>query len=317
MHILKSLLSILAISFSAFQLFAATEFEGSIPVELAQALLTNPTTIETRIYIDILDEFPKFQIPNGFEVLGSVDQGYSQRVVLTTKQAEDEAILLIVSAFEDVDFVQFDVPFPGARENGFLSPQPRAVHHQLCHDSLGNLSVSYIEVNNINLISLSASVYRNHNQGNCAQQAEQIQMSMVMMGNRNIGIREYIPRMEAPDDAALPPFAAFISGSGFSSSNNEAETEANLNIEWGINEVYAHFEDQINAQGWEIDSQNIGSTSAIGTWTRSPEPNLSLVGMLTVLKIAESSYKLTFKLLATGGRSSNSLFIGSPRQIRN
>ena len=123
--------------------------------------------------------------------------------------------------------------------------------------------------------------------------------------------------MEAPIDGSLPPFAAFISGSGFTSSNNEVETEANLNIEWNIDEVYSHFEDQINAQGWEIDSQNIGSTTAIGTWTRNPEPNLSLVGVLTVLKIAESSYKLIFKLLATGGRTSNSLFIGAPRIIRN
>ena len=317
MPTLKTWITSLALFFLTFPLFAATEFESSIPIELVKALLTNPSTTETRIYTDILDEFPEFQIPIGFEVLGSVDQRHIQRVVLTTELEEDEAVLQIIAAFEDVDFVRFDLRSPRVNENGFVSPEPRRLARQMCHDDIGNLSFSFIEVNNIRLVSLSASIYRNTNQLTCAQQAQQYQMSMLRMGNMNSGIREYMPRMEAPIDGSLPPFAAFISGSGFTSSNNEVEAEANLNIEWNIDEVYSHFEDQINAQGWEIDSQNIGSTTAIGTWTRNPEPNLSLVGVLTVLKIAESSYKLIFKLLATGGRTSNSLFIGAPRIIRN
>ena len=317
MPTLKTWITSLALFFLTFPLFAATEFEDTIPIELAKALLSNSISGETRIYTDILDEFPEFQLPTGFEVMGSIDQRSSQRVVLTTELAEDEAALQIFAAFEDVDFVQLDLFSLNRRQNGFMSSQPRRIPRRMCHDDIGNLSILFTEVNNIRLVTLSASVYRNTNQLTCAQQAQQYQMSMQRMGGMNSGIREYIPRMEAPDDGSLPPFAAFIGGSGFSSSNNEVETEANLNIEWSIDEVYSHFEDQINAQDWEIDSQNIGTTTAIGTWTLNPEPDLSLVGVLTVFKTAESSYKLIFKLLATGGRTSNSLFLGAPRIIRN
>ena len=313
---LKTLPFALFLSFLTWPIFAATEFEGTIPIELAKALLGSSIGGETKIYIDILDEFPQFQIPAGFEIMGSIDQGYSQRVVLRTELAEDEAIIQIYAAFEDVDFVQFNLFVTGSGENGFVNSAPPRVPRQMCHDEFGNLSVSFTEVNNIKLVRLSASTYRNNNQGTCAQQIEQYQMNMQRMGNINSGIREYMPRMEAPDDATSPPFAAFL-GSGFSSSNNEVETETNLEIGWSIDEVYAHFENQINAQNWEIDSQNVGSTSAIGTWTLNPEPDLSLVGVLTVLKIADSNYKLSFKILAIGERTSNSLFIGRPRIIRN
>ncbi|MCH8135607.1 MAG: hypothetical protein IIB77_06485, partial [Proteobacteria bacterium] len=179
---LKSLFSILSISLLTTHSFAATEFESSIPIELVKALLTNPSTTETRIYTDILDEFPEFQIPIGFEVLGSVDQRHIQRVVLTTELEEDEAVLQIIAAFEDVDFVRFDLRSPRVNENGFVSPEPRRLARQMCHDDIGNLSFSFIEVNNIRLVSLSASIYRNTNQLTCAQQAQQYQMSMLRMG---------------------------------------------------------------------------------------------------------------------------------------
>ena len=44
----------------------------------------------------------------------------------------------------------------------------------------------------------------------------------------------------------------------------------------------------------------VGDRSANGTWTRSPEPDLELVGTLSVLELAEGEYELRFRLRAEG-----------------
>ncbi|MDP1757431.1 MAG: hypothetical protein Q8L38_08315, partial [Pseudohongiella sp.] len=70
---------------------ADTEFTDTIPLDLAKALLSIGNTISVGIYSDVLDDFPAFEMPSGFNVLGSLDQGVMQRLVLQTDMAAPQA----------------------------------------------------------------------------------------------------------------------------------------------------------------------------------------------------------------------------------
>lgn len=96
-----------------------------------------------------------------------------------------------------------------------------------------------------------------------------------------------------------------MSGSSRSSSR-AIDIEEDLSIDWEIDAVFEHFKTQIENQGWELDSENTGSASAVGTWTRSPEAGLDLIGNLIVLKSGDESFDLKFQLNPVGAGNSNS-----------
>ena len=81
-----------------------------------------------------------------------------------------------------------------------------------------------------------------------------------------------------------------------------------------IGEVYRYFADQIEDQGWELDSEVVGSRSANGTWTNSPESNLSLLGTLSVLDSGDSNFELQFRLTAEGFSRDNSAIFSPIRR---
>jgi len=92
---------------------------------------------------------------------------------------------------------------------------------------------------------------------------------------------------------------------GSSSSGNSVETNGSITSDENIDEVYRFFADQIEEQGWELDSEVAGSLSANGTWIKSPESNLNLIGRLAVLSIGDSNYELEFTLTAEGYTGDN------------
>ena len=79
-----------------------------------------------------------------------------------------------------------------------------------------------------------------------------------------------------------------------------------LEIDWSMEEVYRHFAEQITEQDWALDTESIGSVSASGTWTQSPEDNMNLVGTLKVVGLGADSFqlKLTVEGLGRLGGSS-------------
>lgn len=301
--LLRTLFFTMLISISQSS-FTATEFEGLVPIELLKALLVNTTMEETGIYTDILAEFPKFDIPRGFELVGSVDQGHLQQVVLKTELQENDAARDLIAAFEDVDFVLLELfPKRGA-ENGFLRPVPFPVFVRMCRDDIGGLSMSFSEFNVTTLVSLRIYLRGSNNLENCAQQVEQLRRGFERWRNTNSGVNQYMPVLEAPSDSELPPFGGGLNQDVVSSlPANQAESSTTLTIDRNIDETYAHYSKQIEEQGWELVSNDIDTTRASGKWSLNPDPNLRLIGTLAVVKTAESKYTLSFKILAIKNES--------------
>ncbi len=298
--------SLVAIALTASPLIATadTEFEDLVPLELVQALLGRyGPDGPVPVYSDIADSFPDFDLPAGFEVMGSTERANSITVILTSELSPDEITTRLGGVFTAEDFSEFNVDFPEPEQNGFISPNQviRYPSARYCHDSLGFVSFRTEEVNDRQLITLSSNMANDPRR--CAAQLEEQQQHMSMRGmSMGQNLRSYIPRMEMPETEQRQYSPLFGIGGG-SRSNSEAESNANLSIDWPIDEVYAHFKAQIEEQGWQLDSENIGNATVNASWTRAPEPGMNLIGSLSILASGDDLYELKFHLLATGQRT--------------
>ncbi|MEZ5489377.1 MAG: hypothetical protein R3F50_03550 [Gammaproteobacteria bacterium] len=288
--------------------FGATEYDEAVPLELVKVLLGNPGFNEVRIYSDIPDGFPAFDLPSGIEVLGSVDQGVSQRVIMKTSMETDAASRSLEAELIRQGFIPF--PLMGAEDmdRGFVSPRQIERPTILCRDDIGTVSLSASRTDDSTFVSLGNAQFSfgqpaSTQPQTCEQRIDEQTQSYTMMQNmRNRGatnLRRYLPRMVVPEDDS-PRFIAFGSGGSSSSSSNSLETEYDLNVDWPIAEVYQHIADQITEQGWVLDTESVGDISANGDWTYSPEPDVELVGNFNVLQTGEGSYQLKFRLIRLG-----------------
>ncbi len=302
MNPLQLAVVVIALSFGT-SLAADTEFEDAIPMELAEVLFDTSLNGQLEIYSDINSDFPAFDLPDGFTVLGSVIQNGSSRVVLSTTRDQDDAVQSLTAAFAQNDWIEFPMFNPRIQQTGFVSATQLPVINRssisLCHDDIGNLAVYYSARDSGNYLALTTRNSFGGNQGNCANQIAQQERGMQQM-NLSQGLRDYMPRMEVPESDSPSPGGPFLMGGGSSTSNNSAETDMNVKSDMDLEALFDHFVEQINARGWEIDSEVVGSLSATGNWTKSPEPDLDLVGTLTVLRTSESNYELRFRLIADG-----------------
>ena len=298
---LKILCIVFSFSFQALPSFSATEFEGFIPLEVAEVLFDLANNGQFAVYSDIMDDFPKFQVPAGFSVVGSVYHSGRLRVGLETQASADDASEAISSSFADEGWQSMPSPFDRRPQTGFVSSSAAVISRalQICHDELGRVSISYSEREVGKFIVLDDYSALGGNRGNCAQQADQLTRSLALMG-ASPGIRQYMPRMEVPENQRQRSGAAWILGGGSSSSNTEAETDTNLAIDWPLSQVYEHIADQVVEQGWQVDTETIGNVSANGVWTRSPTQGVNLIGTLTVLESSDSNFQLKFRLVSSG-----------------
>lgn len=188
-------------------------------------------------------------------------------------------------------------------ENGFVRASVNApqIYSRFCHDSLGFLSINYSPKDQSGIVTISANL--NDDKRSCAAQLTEQQQTISRMGGRQNSLQRYFPKMEMPEaePQIRPPFLGL---GGWSGSSNSMETREKLTSSWTIEEVVKHFADQIEVQDWAEDSKSVGSSSATGIWTKSPEPGVYLIGTLTVLKTDEEWFDLLFQLRSIGANNS-------------
>jgi len=218
--------------------FGATEFDEAVPLELVKVLLGNSGFSEVKIYSDIPDRFPAFDLPSGIEILGSVDQGVSQRVIMKTSLETDVASQSVEAELLRQGFIHF--PLMGAEDmdRGFVSPREIERPTILCRDDIGTVSLSASRTDDSTFVSLGTAQLSfgqpaSAQPQTCAQRIEEQTQSYTMMQSmRNRGapnLRRYLPRMVVPEDDS-PRIIAFGSGGSSSSSSNAVETEYDLRV---------------------------------------------------------------------------------------
>ncbi|MDT8397508.1 MAG: hypothetical protein RQ899_02710 [Pseudomonadales bacterium] len=286
----------------------AAEFEDGVPLDLIKALLSNAIPGgEVKLSAGILEGFPSFTLPDDFEVLGSLDQGYSQRVALRTSLDEQAAIAAIQDALGAVGWQVMEVFNPGSMQGGFVSSaSPPLIPAQLCHDRFGSLRLGVNEGETGRLVSLTHSNVQSlgsFDQGSCAEQAARIQQSLMLMGRS--GVSQYAPRLVLPRPEGLPGGSSpipMIMGGGGGGSNRDWESRAVLTATLSITQVYEHFAMQMSEQGWTQDEKAESSQLQSGLWLRTVAGDGEILALLSVLALQENNYDLRLRLIA---RNSN------------
>lgn len=302
MPTLKNLLVILVVSFHIPSVMAAAEFEESIPIEVAAALFDMADMGRFAAYSDIMDEFPPFLLPTGFSVMGSAVNGPYLKVALKTQLSAEEATEAIVSSFANNGWGTIPSPFGVRRQTGFVAADVvTPIRTQMCHDELRLLTITYSERDTSNLVVLNKAYGLSGRPRTCAQVIAEIESLSSMRTNRG-GINQYLPKLEVPDSLGANVQPGFIGGTS-SSSSRGMEVDAYLELDWTIDEVYAHFAEQITDQEWELDTESVGNISATGTWVLNPEPDVNLVGTFTVMDSGDSNYQMKFRMVSTDGNS--------------
>lgn len=299
---LRNIVVLILVAFSVSISFADTEFEGSVPLELVKALLGNTPFGEPTIYSDLSSAFPEIDVPDELEIMGSIERGYGIAAVYSTELTGSQTESALTEAFLQAEYMEFELPGMRRTESGFVSSSVNVPqrYNRFCHDSLGSLSLSYSAQELGGIVTISANPANDNR--SCADQLAEQQQAMGRMGGRQGGLQQYLPRMELPETEPRR-YSPFFGSSSWSGSNRGIETKASLNIDWDIEDVFEHIVEQIEAQDWTVDSQNVGASSAIGIWTRSPEPGTDLIGTLTILKTGDESFELKFQLTSTGANN--------------
>ena len=281
---------------------AATPYEDSIPLDVAEALFDFANSGNFSVYSDIVSDFPEFQIPPDFEVLGSTITNQMMRVALGTGLDADNALEAITSSFLGNGWISMPVFNPVRQDRGFVFPnQAEPQIRQLCHDQAGQVSISFRRREPQNFVVLTKAQVSGRNRGSCAQLIAQQERSMgMMMGQR--GSIQYMPRLVVPNMVDTRSVPGWVLG-GISGSSRSADSEATIESELDLEGVYRHFAAQLAEQGWALDTESIGSVGANGIWTRSPEAELDLVAHFNVVSTEESRYELTIRVESTGGGS--------------
>ena len=281
---------------AAMPVQAATEFEGSIPVELAEIFLGLAPGAQA-IYSDLPDDFPLNEAPEGFTVLGSIDQQYSQTVHLRTSLAEEQALDILGERLEAQGWLAMPSPLRDPPTGGFSDPRAPERPRQWCHDAQGRLQISSRPAEEGRILTLASFGDPRVPivQPSCAEQLEQRsgRFERPPMGGPLVS---YLPRLVLPSAAELGNRAPGQTGS-VSNSRDGAEAETEMSIDWDIQRVYDYFAASIAEQGWAPQDDWLSASAAGGSWTRRAE-GASLLGIFSVLERAPGDYVLQFRLFS-------------------
>lgn len=145
----------------------------------------------------------------------------------------------------------------------------------------------------------------------CRQQSQQREMQRQRGGGFPFGLqnREHMPRLVLPDsESANARGPALARIGGFSGSSDDFETQGRVSGELDLAELNDHFVEQLQAQGWQPDSEWNGDVTAGSNWTYSPEDNLDYIGILTMARRSEAVTELKFRMMTRNSASTGGGF---------
>jgi hypothetical protein len=292
-----TIVTVITAGLSAGPLAADTEFEDNIPIDLARALLRGAgTATEVKLYSDIPDDFPAFTLPDGVTLLGSVDQGRSQQVVLVSESDDQQHLAALIDSLEQNGFLSINQPGAALPQTGFVSadPQTLGIPGQFCHDTQGLVYLRQHAEDDRTFINLTAVSNASRGGYSCADMAAQAtnRGSPAFFGGPpgSRSLQTSMPRLVLPEEATTqsPRMPAFLSG-----SSDQAESKTDFSIAWPLLQVHEFFADQLAAQDWVLEGDTTGNRVALGAWTREDNDRL-LLGTLRLVSGEDDGYQAIF-----------------------
>lgn len=273
--------------------FAATAFDDNVPAEVIEQVMGAMFGSQVRLYSDVPDGFPPFEMPRDMTLLASVDQGYSQRVILKSQFDPQAASALAYGALLDSGWDLIQMPGMQMPQTGFINQFQPTPQTQLCHDDFGMMQVSAQGGPGVTYVNMTRNIVP---PGAPMQGCAQInQPRDPPMPDVYRLMQEQMPRLVMPTTDGM----SYSGGGNGGGGPNEWEARASVSGPWDIARVYQYFVDQIEAQGWEGDANVASDNMATGSWTKTVE-DAELVGHLMVLITDDNYYDLRFRMIRKG-----------------
>lgn len=282
----------------------AAEFTDGVPQALVKALLLNPLGEDMRLIDGIPEAFPDISIPGDFTVLGGLEQGPSQRVVLQSSFSPDDAMVSMTEAIVSAGFVDMEA-LTRQQRTGFLPAQSGYETRLLCRNGFGTMNVEVSSPEGVTQVVLGTTGFERLGFASCEEMAgmsstppsgwissDRPRALFVELAT-NFG--QHMPVMELPADAETAR-GVYFGSSRMSSSRDTHETSSQFASAMTIPQLYEHFAAQIAAQGWALDGASTGQVSASSNWIKIPEADTYLHGAFSLLQNSESNFTLNFKM---------------------
>ena len=187
----------------------------------------------------------------------------------------------------------FDIQAP--RSGGFVTgAQPQPQFGTFCRDDQ-TLHAIAAEVEGTTYVRLS--LWPDVGPGPC----EEITGGLDGFGFPSAGesdLYEHMPTLAIPEEAAvLNPTGGYIIGAGeFPGTGRSIGTGIELETDLAAQSLLGHYGQQLEDQGWRLDTAWSGESSSGSAWTRSPDGGPELAGLLDMLALAGSGYRVSFRV---------------------
>lgn len=289
---MRYVIALISLLFLHSVMFAAASLTDNLPPELAGRM--RPSAVGPP------DGFPVFQYPGELAVLGSIDEASVISVVLG--EVNPDAQMRLADMLRDAGWQFIPDPVP-PRTNGFIgAPRPERPA-MYCHDmETGRLSLEQISNQGeryyvLGFMTERAFADATDDQASCRDQIERSQRRA--QGRR---AETYMPRLELPG-LEDPAEALQVHSSSNGGGHNYESASAQITTTSSLNELFEHLASQLNEQGWVSSGEVDVPYLLASTWTRQLDDGSILLGVLSVVAIAENKADLHFRLVRRVGKS--------------
>lgn len=244
-------------------------------------------TLVTRTLPDLLSGLPE---SDDLEFIGSSVSELQTVAAYKTALATADAMNVVSGVLREAGWR--DLETPGPPSGGFMvRAQPR--FDAFCLDD-----VMLSAVGSPSDDSTFVRLQTNPGAGRICDELPGGSGRGIVRGIGGLNLYEHMPAFALPDGTTpLESRNGLVLGfGGFSGSDRSASTAIELETDSSAQELVEQFGRQLEEQGWSYDTRWSGQYSIGSGWTRSPNEELDLTGLLDVIALSGSGYRATFRL---------------------
>ncbi len=254
---------------------------------------------EPQTFPGVPDNFPEFEIPQAFTVMGGTALYGTRRLMLETRLTPAEAVSALSSAILSAGFSDFR-SLAGRALNEFIVSEKTRYQRRFCRDDVAYLTLEITPSRNMSEVTLSSiggeSMSHFVSYLDEAERARAPGFS-IDRGERR-AMMQLAPVLDIPANATVtrPPVVGNPSTSIYT-----YVTDADFTSEMNIDQLFQLFNDQIKDQSWALDSQSIGSFGGSSSWLSYPLDGYPVYVDFNIVQLSESEYSLRMRVTRLGG----------------
>ena len=267
--------------------------------------LGEPKILPGELPSDLAVDIP---IPETAEIIGSLVQSDKSKkyenvqIILDVPGEPEDALAFYQEQLAETGWHEFE-RYSSSRQGGFV-PSQQPVSATFCRYENKGPSLSVITyAPEGKPTDVRLSLVNDPQSGMCSQERND---------PRPGGFGEPFPSLKAPE-------GALQTGGSSGGSGNSRRASAELETELGLEELQAHYQQQLEATEWKLEDQGSGDALAWSTWSFTDDSGSEWAGLFMVRAFGEdtvSHLNLWADMVRLGENASQSYMSGGSWEVR-